>query len=166
MAQRIGVRLNPTSGTVTLGVPLDANGYGPTLDGDTPYEYVSPDVDNAGGGTLSFFGPGGARYGLRKSVSAGSPWTIWFDPIPGEYTGFVISELDTDAVLTTVRMRVIVETDGVESEVIDVTAASTEGALSTTYAFMSGSASFTIGGTPPGYTDFWTGFVKTRENQP
>lgn len=166
MTQRIGIRFNPTSGSATLGVPLDANGYGPTLDGDTPYEYVSPDVLDSGGGSLAFFGPASARYGLRKTVTAGAPWTIWFAPVPGDYTGLVISEVDTATYLENVRMRVILETDGVETELIDITALSAEGVLGTTHVFLSGAAEFTIGGTPPGYSNFWTGFAKTRENQP
>lgn len=163
MTQRIGLRLNPTSGTVTLGLPLGGDGYGFSLDGSPSYEYVAPDVTDAGGGTTQFFGPFGARSGLRKAVSSGAPWTIWFDPVAGSYTGITIIELDASD-NADIRARVILETDGIESVVADQTQATLEGAGSTIFAAFSVTSAFVIGAVAP--SAFWTDFEKTKENAP
>lgn len=164
MAQRVGLRLNPVSGTSLIGLPLDGAGFGFSLIGSTSHEYIAPEVTDGGGGSSVFFGPFGLRSGLQKSVSLGSPWTIWFEPIAGTYTGFSVAELDTGSSSQDIRFRLILEDDGIETVIDDATETTAEGMGSTIFATTTQTVAFVIGAVSP--SAFWTDFEKTRENSP
>jgi len=162
MPTRFGLRINPTSGTETLSFALGSLslGWGEVVIGG--YQPDVLDVLDAGGGSFTAFGP--FDFGLSRSVNAGSPWTTWFAAPPGEYESaniaVVVGSYDVN-----VRIRLLVEIDGVESQLfsaIEPALDGRNGPMASTYQEFS----LTVGPGSPGYSNFWTTFNRTRENAP
>jgi hypothetical protein len=169
MPTRFGLRINPVSGTDSLGIAmaggLGGSGIALERDGDTTVELLADKILDAGGGTLGFFGPMSA-FALSRSVAAGAPWESWYDTEDGDYTSVRVTVIIAGASPENVRIRFFLEEDGDATELFNVVASATESPFSGTTAETIQSVSFTISSAPPSYSNFWTGFNRTRENAP
>lgn len=173
MAQRVGLRLSPLSGSCEIVLPLyDGAGFG----------FVAPTTITKPGTTINFgadtlLDNGSSSYeyhsinfglvlGLKKTVTSSSPWTIWFDAPPvGVYTG-LDSAVYTLNAPDDIRLRLILETDGVESILFNGTSLNFDIGGDYSTAGWSSPISMTIQAAEQAFSDFWTDFNKTKENAP
>lgn len=156
---------------VGLAVGISGVGFRLTDDETNIYNLLEPDLLDGGGGTLEFYASWpSTKYGITKlvgDVGDGLWWTLWFTPPEGS---FVSVDLNVDIVNPSgsnpdnLHYQIVKDDNGAETILDASTAAFVESGFSTVTAQKSVSVSFSFG--PTGYTNFWSGFEKTRENPP
>jgi hypothetical protein len=170
MAARIGLRISPESGSLVMGIPFGGGlGGGSTpafqRDGEPSFVLDPGTLLDAGGGTFDFIPNGG--YCLMRTVSAAEPWEVWFSIEPGHYihASGDIQLASEDAMPDRARVHALYD-DGVSAETVFNSLNWIVSNDPGWYAWFSESVDFTVGGVPPDYQNFWTDFIKTRENAP